>query len=712
MEFLAHVADDRKQTVDAHLQGVAKLCSGFASDFDAASYGYLAGMAHDIGKFSEGFQKRLLENGPKVDHSTAGALECAKIGQEIVGQCVAGHHGGLSDFGNMTDFAGDSTFIGRIKKAQQTGIPDYSKWSGPLPVTPPVPRFFCEDFARSLWIRMLYSCLVDADFLDTESFMTNNSIDRGDNDDIETLWGRLLAYTAKWKDATSELNRIRNGIFADCIRAGDEDRGLFSLTVPTGGGKTVSSLAFALSHAKKHGLKRIIYVIPFTSIIEQNAAVFRDILGDGNVVEHHSEAASNYESDLTEEQKRAALAAENWDAPVIVTTAVQFFESLYANKPSKCRKLHNISNSVVIFDEAQSIPAGHLLPCMAAVGTLVRHFGVSAVLCSATQPYVSDLLAKYAPGMPTREICSNVDAVFDSLKRVSWRDLGQCDLPEIAQEMQQVGQALCIVNTRKTAADLFDLLPKDSSFHLSTLMMPQDRKETLDKIRVRLNNGFPCLVVSTSLIEAGVDIDFPLVYREKTGLDSIVQAAGRCNREGKRPVHSSIVTVFTLDNKIPSMFRLNLGATNEACAGSGVNGERQTVERYFRAYRSLIGNESIDKVSAVKRISEGISGCRLPFRTVAEDFHLIDRNTKTVYIPTEESGPLIEQIRNGTADRAVYRKAGRFGVSIYENHYRALIDSGDIEEIAPDSAVLVNDRLYSKHTGLSMTAENGKAVFI
>ncbi len=710
-DYLAHISEERVQTVSEHLNGTAKLCSEFASAFGAEQYGLLAGMAHDIGKYSDAFQRRL-SGGPKVDHSSAGALECAAVGQELVGLCVAGHHGGLPDYGSNTDLEGDNTFVGRIKRAIPTRGRAYPGWTGPLPEAPPPPTFQDGEFAQSLWTRMLYSCLVDADFLDTEYFMKNGEIERGGYDGIETLWERLTAYTDKWRNAETELNRIRNKIRSDCIRAGDEKTGLFSLTVPTGGGKTVSSLAFALSHARKHGLRRVIYVIPFTSIIEQNTQVFREILGDNNVVEHHSEAVSSYAEDLTDNQKRAALAAENWDAPVIVTTAVQFFESLYANKPSKCRKLHNIARSVVIFDEAQSIPIGHLLPCMAVIGTLVRHFGVSAVLCSATQPFVTDLLQKYAPGVPVREICGDVDEVFKKLERVRYRAIGMRTPSELAENLRECSQALCVVNARKTAKELYGLLPQYGRFHLSTLMTPTDRRTTLEEIRERLKCGLCCRVVSTSLIEAGVDIDFPFVYREMTGLDSVVQAAGRCNREGKRAVQNSIVTVFELDNKIPPMLKLNIGAAKEAIAGGPEIGGKETVDRYFRSYRSLIGQENIDKTSAIKHLCSGISGCRLPFRTVAEQFRLIDQNTKTVYIPTAESTELIERIKNGTADRAVYRKAGRYSVNVYENHYNDLIKTGDIEEIGPETAVLVNNDLYNRETGLSLSAESGKAVFI
>lgn len=710
--FYAHIDGERKQTVEEHLDGTAIIASAFASAFKSSQYGYLAGIAHDIGKYSEGFQRRLF-GGSKVDHSSAGALECARIGQELVGMCVAGHHAGLQDYGNqMADMKGDNTFVGRIKKAISDPSIACWGWTGSLPQTPPQPMFENDEYATSLWTRMIYSCLVDADFLDTEMFMKNGDVERGSYDDINTLRERLEKYTSKWNNANTELNIVRNRIRNDCVEAGKDQKGLFSLTVPTGGGKTVSSLAFALEHAKTHGMQRVIYVIPYTSIIEQNAAVFRDILGENNVIEHHSEANFLYDENYTDAQKRAALASENWDAPIIVTTAVQFFESLYSNKPSKCRKLHNIANSVVIFDEAQSIPIGHLLPCMAAIGTLVNHFGVSAVICSATQPLVSDLIEKYAPGYKIREICRDVDGVFAALKRVRYYQVSFGSFSELASEINEKQQVLCIVNTRKTAKELFDSLSVDGKFHLSTLMTPEHRKRELSEIKTRLKNGQVCRVVSTSLIEAGVDIDFPSVYREITGLDSIVQAAGRCNREGMLNAEESKVTVFSLDTPIPKMIRINVGATKEAIIQSNDIGGKETVDNYFRLYRSLIGNENIDKTNAVNNLCHGISGCLLPFATVAENFHLIDHNTKTVYIPTDDNESLIEEIKSGFADKATFRKMGRYSINIYENHYKSLYDAGDIKEIIPGVAVLKNMEQYDKNTGLSLSADNGRAEFI
>ena len=711
-EYLAHISerDQREQTVKQHLLGTAALAERFAKEFNAAGYGRLAGMAHDIGKYSDAFQKRL-QGGPKVDHSTAGALECAIRDQLLAGICVAGHHGGLPDYGNVkTDMPGDGTFVGRIKGAFPERGKAYPGWNGELPETPPQPELGGDLFA-SFWTRMLFSSLVDADFLDTEAFMKNGSRNVC-YDEIPTLLTKLNKYVSQWDVPKTDLDATRNRIRADCIAAGKSAKGIFTLTVPTGGGKTVSSLAFALNHAKKHGMKRVIYVIPYTSIIEQNAEVFRKILGDGNVLEHHSESEFLYAEDLTDEQKSISLASENWDAPVIVTTAVQFFESLYSNKPSKCRKLHNIANSVIIFDEAQMLPIAQLRPCVAAIGTLVKDFGCTAVLCTATQPFISDMLSEYAPDITVREICKDTGAVFEKLSRVTYNNAGKTTTEEIARALSEEHQVLCIVNTRKTARELFCMLEPEGSYHLSTYMYPEHRKSTLAEIRRRLREGLPCRVVSTSLIEAGVDVDFPCVYRERSGLDSIVQAAGRCNREGNRRAEESIVHIFETDGRAPAMMKTNIGASREAMKKYSDLGGTEAVDAYFRSLRALLGNENLDSTNAVKYLSKGLSGCRLPFRTVAEAFRLIDDTTRTVYcIPVEEKH-IINDILSGAAGRETYRKAGRYGVNVFQGCYDGLLQAGDIKELPNGAAYLVNESLYNEKTGLVPDAEFGKAEFI
>lgn len=708
--FYAHICEDgRTQTVEEHLQGTAQRCSQFAARFGEAERGALLGYAHDIGKTSYEFQKRL-EGGPKVDHATAGALECANVREVFAACCIAGHHGGLPDFGNMrTDPAGAATLVGRLKKGMQKKIPQYH-WDGMLPSGGTDPGFR-DNYTRSLWVRMLYSCLVDADYLDTEAFMASAPAERGGYDSLPVLLERLNAYIQPWFPARNELNGYRCQILKQCLDAAAQPQGAYSLTVPTGGGKTVASLAFALKHAVALGMDRVIYVIPYTSIIEQNSQVFRNILGDRNVVEHHSGAGQDGDGETSRENLRQRLAAENWDAPVVVTTAVQFFESLYANRPSQCRKLHNIANSVVIFDEAQMLPACHLRPCVGAIANLTRYFHTTTVLCTATQPVLGDLVAEFCPDLHIREICPESGAVYEKFRRVTYRNGGKLTEEELCRELCELEQVLCIVNTRKTAQQIFEKLPAEGSFHLSTLMYPAHRKKILETIRQRLAGGQPCRVVSTSLIEAGVDVDFPAVYREMAGLDSITQAAGRCNREGKRSPENSLVTYFEGESPAPVLQRINIGAAREALAGNRDPGDPATIQRYFTAWRSLMGSQ-LDKTKAVEHLRDGIHGCLLPFQTVAGSFRFIDNATCTIYIPEEEGEQLCQRIREGTAGKADYRRAGQYGVSVYERHYQALLAAGDIQPVGEDCAVLVNLQLYDRRMGLSLQADAGKAEFI
>ena len=723
MPYYAHIRQDENgetiyQTVAEHLTGTAALCREFAADFGAGSDGELAGLTHDLGKCTDGFQKRLLENGPIVDHATAGALLCAQQGHIFTAACVAGHHGGLQDLGNTrVDQTDAPTFCGRIKRGIEGHVFEHCGESCvtlPSGFRPSVPGH--DKLQISFWTRMLYSCLVDADFLDTERFMDGER-GRGGYDDLPTLLRRLEEYIAPWQNPKTALNKLRCKILNSCLDAGSKSKGIYTIPVPTGGGKTVASLAFALRHAVAHGMKRVIYVVPYTSIIEQNAEVFREILGDGNVLEHHSGVQFELSDGASPEEVRRALAAENWDMPVIVTTAVQFFESIYANRSSKCRKLHNLADSVIIFDEAQMLPLCHLRPCVAAMASLAEQFRSTLVLCTATQPSLGDLLHTYAPSCPVTELCPQTAEEYDSFRRMTFRQEGILEDDALAEKLSEHRQVLCIVNSRKAAQSIFARLPQEASFHLSTLMVPAQRQTLLDEIRRRLKAGEPCRVVSTSLIEAGVDVDFPAVYRELAGLDSVLQAAGRCNREGKRAPEESIVTVFERAELPPMLFRTAIGATREALMNSCDIGARETMQNYFDALRSLSG-ETLDKSGVIKAFEKGINGCELPFRTVAENFHLIDQNTRTVYVPFGGGAALIERLKAGGCSKELYRKLGRYAVSVYEPHFQklyaagALLTAREVPALDEDSAILNDMSLYSETTGLTLEPEMGKAEFI
>ena len=710
--FAAHLSEDgRIQTVKDHLEGTARRTSEYAGAFGAADIGYLTGIMHDIGKYSKGFQDRLFCNGPKVDHSTAGAYECINMGQLWPAFAVAGHHAGLPDMGTRADYA-NTTLMGRIAKARNGNIPDYSHWKKEINIKKKwsVPSFCLNNPETDAFFgRMLYSCLVDADYLDTENFMLDGNTNRNGGESLDVLYARLERYVSRWYPATTELNKKRCEILDECIKAGELDRGLYTLTVPTGGGKTVASLAFALKHAVKNRLSRIIYVIPYTSIIEQTADVFRSILGEENVLEHHS--GVNYSSEDSTDLLFLKLrnASENWDMPIIVTTAVQFFESLFSNRSSKCRKLHNISNSVVVFDEAQMIPIPYLKPCVYTISQLVTNYQVSAVLCTATQPSLGQIFTGLGAQYNPYELCDKKlfkDPVF---RRVTFNRKKGMTWDDVAERMNQEDQILCIVNSRKNAQSVFERLEGDGIYHLSTLMTPHSRKKILQEIRQLLKSNKKCRVVSTSLIEAGVDVDFPMVMREENGLDSVLQAAGRCNREGKRSFEKSIVTVFSTADKIPILFAANAASARIVMNDFADFAGSEAISRYYQELYAIKGEKALD----IECIMDKLKTRNISYKEIADSFKLIGNDTSTIYIiQDEKSKRLIERRINGEISRELIRELSQYSVNIYEQHMKSLYAAGDISMLNDGSFYLVNESLYNHETGLSLEADWGKAEFI
>lgn len=710
--YLAHLTEDgRTQTILEHLKGTASLCSAFAAAFDAEAQGQLAGMAHDIGKYSAAFQRRL-HGGPKVDHASAGAFECLKAQQLAAAFAISGHHGGLPDGGSRGDAAGAGTFWGRINRASQGRLEDYHAWQSEFSLPHAnTPAFAGTRLEGMFFTRMLFSCLVDADYTDTGAFMDNSPYLPASSSSMEELWRRLETYVSGWFPPKGALNMQRCVILEQCMSAGAQyGPGLFTLTVPTGGGKTVASLSFALAQAKARRMKRIVYVIPYTSIIEQTAQIFREILGDENVLEFHSGVQFDQQEDDASSPETAPLtrSVETWDVPVIVTTAVQFFESLYACQPSKCRKLHNLAQSVLIFDEAQMLPLPYLRPCVWAIAQLVRHYGASAVLCTATQPALDPIFQEFAPEIPIREICPMAEAHWESFRRVSFQQAGTLSWMDLAARLQQQEQVLCVVNTRRAAREVFHQLSGPGNFHLSTLMYPAHRRRILDEIRRRLRDGLPCRVVSTSLIEAGVDVDFPAVYRELSGLDSILQAAGRCNREGKRPPEDSIVTIFQGEDPPPRLFETSIGAGKIVLDHCQDVSSRAAIHTYFSTLLDLKGAEAQDAHHILPLMESEF----FPFRTVAERFHLIESPTTTVYLPLEEGAGLVELLRSGQYSRTLYRRLGQYGVSVYPQHLAALEQAGALEHLEDGSVVLRDIGLYTQTTGLTLEPSGGNALFI
>ena len=592
MIYYAHsregVEPSEWQRLIDHLNNTANLASDLGRDAGISELAQVAARLHDIGKYSQAFQRKLAGSKQRVDHATAGAREIIAVFQtgtqtqkvfaNLLAYCIAGHHGGLPDYGSVTDMGGEGTLSARLDPVKSQ-LPDYSAYKTEVdPATLTIqPRLMKpikdhRNFSVSFLTRMIFSVLVDADWLETETYINGGQKPRGGYESIEVLGQRFNKFLRRFENPITSINLKRTETLRACLEHAADPQGIFTLTIPTGGGKTLASMGFALNHAVAHGLKRIIYVIPFTSIIEQNAGVFKESLGKENVLEHHSnfdweQMKRGIGSDMQDDETNTAydklkLAAENWDIPIVVTTNVQFFESMFASQKSRCRKLHNIARSVIIFDEAQTLPREYLKPCMLAVQELVQNYGASAVLCTATQP----LLKQFMPEVSEfAELAPDPQALYKFYKRVQVKNEGKLADADLLERMNAQQQALCIVNTRKHAKGLFDGLNPDGRFHLSTLMCPIHRKETLITIRERLKSGETCRVVSTQVMEAGIDVDFPVGYRALAGLDSIIQAAGRVNREAQRP--SGEMFVFEPESEFikrtPTYIQANRGCGPE-----------------------------------------------------------------------------------------------------------------------------------------------------
>lgn len=726
-EWIAHVRkNDEEKWDDPHLlldhsKGTASLAEHFAAKFQSGVWGKTMGLAHDAGKGRPDWQKYLRRKSGydseahlegkagKIPHAIYGA----KLVEDLLGKAIgrflaygiAGHHAGLPDWSNA-EGAGTSSL--QFQQNQIKDIHDIAEFivnelQSIRPGNPPW-QFNNQGLDFSLWIRMLYSCLVDSDFLDTEAYMDRKKAEmRGGYHSISELLERFNQYIQQLerKSKDTPVNQIRRQVRNQCVKMAKGSPGIFSLSVPTGGGKTLSSLAFGLEHAKKHNLDRIIYVIPYTSIIEQNANVFRAAVGTEQVVEHHSSLG---EEDST---PKARLASENWDAPVIVTTSVQFFESLFAAKSSRCRKLHNIVNSVIVLDEAQLVPVDYLFPILEAMQLLVDHYHVSFVISTATQPAFKERLVdgKRFPGLKNvTEIMGNdVTALYASLKRT------QVNLPEdihsvtsweeLARELVQYEQVLCVVSDRKSCRELHRLLPK-GTIHLSALMCGQHRSEVIEAVKQKLKNGEPVRVVSTQLVEAGVDMDFPVVYRALAGLDSIAQAAGRCNREGTLPDLGKVV-VFNAPKKPPlGILRKAADTTRSILATTNQDPLHHSLfEQYFSELYWKAN--SLDTKEIIKLLTPTPQDCGVYFRTAAERFKLIDDSRqKTILVRYGEGNTWIDLLRFQGPDRALLRRLQRYTVTISKETFNDMLRRGVISEIQPGIFALTSEMDYSQEVGL------------
>lgn len=711
MKYIAHIDGERIQTIKEHLEGTAKLSGEFAEKFGKQDWGYCCGMLHDIGKYSIDFQKRILgENNYRVDHSTAGARVCLEKGGKysFLEYCIAGHHAGLPNYGNNYDESTDSTLSGRrLKKlsdyqAYQTEIEVPTINSMPIDLK----RTVNPDFSLSVFMRMIYSCLVDADFLDTEAFMREGKQGRNSGENIEILFKKLENYISGWlkNQDIDTVNGRRTEILKNCLEMGKTEKGLFRLTVPTGGGKTVASLAFALRHALENKMDRIIYVIPYTSIIEQNAKVFRDILGEENVLENHCNV--DYES--SEELLPMQLASENWDKPIVVTTNVQFFESLFANKSSKCRKLHNIANSVIIFDEAQMLPNDYLKPCVAMIEELINSYQVSAVLCTATQPALASF---FHERISAKELCPRKEEQFEFFKRTVFENVGVLTENVLIQRLEKEYHALCIVNTKKRAQRIYKQLEGDGVYHLSTSMYPKHRRRILREIRERLQKNKKCILISTSLVEAGVDLDFQSVYRELAGVDSMIQAAGRCNREGLRPAKESKVYIFQFEGKENVLGqRQQIDVAKSVIADNRDISDMESITQYFEMLYHIKG-DSLDK----KKILDEFQNKRYNFAKVGKEFKLIEQDTKTIFINyEEEANETLCLLKERGFTRSGMRKASQYCITVYENEFNKLYGIGSIQPISEDIEdfyELTDKEKYIEKIGLELELDDGAALF-
>jgi len=699
------------QTLENHLNNVAELAAQFCSTFCDSEFGKVAGLLHDLGKYLPDFQDKLKGRHTKVDHSIIGSIFSATKHPEnsIPFQFViAGHHSGLPNA--ISEDKGMSALENRKNNnvkhySDLSKIPEYIK-NLQLPT---IPKKIIESknpqLALEMFTRMLFSCLVDADRLDAEKFTNPNmSSLRSKFDSIEKILEIFtINLNKKRKKSTKKnpINILREDVLSACINESISKPGIYSLTVPTGGGKTLSSMMFALKHAQNNKQNRIIYVAPFTSIIEQNAQIYRKMIGTNNVIEHHSNFNIDKINTDLETENKLELATENWDAPIVITTTVQFFESLFSNHPAQCRKLHNIANSVIILDEVQSLPTHYLVAILDMMKELTTNYKCSIILSTATQPSINknhslqngleSVKQIFTPTEEHKKICNRVEYDFTLLKKEN-------DWNPLVSEIIKHNTALVIVNTRKDAKELATILSnyRESVYHLSALMVPEHRIKTLKKIRSLLKNKKPCILVTTQLIEAGVDIDFPLVYRAMTGLDSIVQAAGRCNREGKLSTKGNVL-LFKSPNDLKIQTILQAAQTTEIILNkyskkTNLNSD-ETIEEYFEKLYSIKDLDSLKIQDDRKQFN---------FYKVSKNFQIIDDSfTNTIVIPYGPAKKIIKRIKIDSVDYKTLRLLQKYTVNIYDTNFNKLIEHSYIENVN-GMFILSNKSLYSQKYGLEI----------
>ncbi len=700
MKYYAHSVKERGeeawQTICEHAKNTARLCAQFAARWCDETYACDLGLLHDIGKYQPDFQRRIRGENVQIEHAVCGAKECAGYGMgPWAAYCIAGHHAGLPDAGTPVDRADEGTLLGKLKRETQ----DYGAYRQELqperiaqpPMRIPLQGGAAANKQIAFWVRMTFSALTDADFLDTERFCN------GAPPPPATLDGCLEKLTRAMSGlpAESAVCCARNTLLEQALSHCEEDAHLYLMNMPTGSGKTLASMRFALEQAKRRGLDRVIYVIPYTSIIEQNAAVFRSIFGEDAVLEHHC----NFDGDTLENADTAqklARAAENWDAPVIVTTNVQFFRSVYGNKPSQVRKLHNVANSMLVFDEVHMFPSAFWKPCLEAVKLLVTDYSCRALFLTATMPDFRTWLAQFDCG--GMRICDLIGdtSPFGAFERCSVEDAGALSLAQLVAAAAAAQSALIVVNTRRTAKAVYDSLPGEK-YHLSTYMTRRDRVRTIGKVREALKEGRTFALVSTSLIEAGVDLDFSLAMRERAGLDNVLQTAGRCNREGKRSRQDCRTLVFDFADEALQTKDAHMRVRRYICRdvmqqyGTGQRAVRAYFDRYFDYYREEM---------RANDFANSITKYGFAFESYARSFRLIDDDGIGViveYPGDAQEEQLIGMLAQG--GRAVRRRLQQYAVSLKKYEFDALFAQG-VLTCRDGLYFLTNFRYYDADTGI------------
>lgn len=668
-------AEEKWQTLKEHSENVAKLVTQFSREWCTEEYAGNLGLLHDAGKYQAAFQRRLRGENRPVEHSIGGASQWIRFGwPESGAYCIAGHHSGLPDIGSRTDPEEEPTLLGRLKRAAAQDFSAYRNELHPENIlTFPAKDAVCKSGGAEMmkkeyafWTRMMFSCLTDADYLDTEAFCSGRK-GRGVFADFTVCREQLAKRLSRFQ-ADTPVNRAREALRRQALSHAGEAAEVYLMNMPTGSGKTLTSMQFAVERAIRTHKKHIIYIIPYTSIIEQNAKVFQDIFGEDAVLEHHC----SFDYDAVEDsgmRERLKRTAENWDASIVVTTNVQFFESIYGNRSGELRKLHNIADSVLVFDEAHMFPSLFFQPCLEAVRILTQRYRCEAVFMTATMPDFRAWMREFGcRGVKTLDLIPD-KSVFPVFERCAIENLGRISSEKLAGLASGAENALVVVNTRKAARKVYHLLP-GKKYHLSTYMTHDDRSAVIANVRQSLANHEHFCLVSTSLIEAGVDLDFNLVFRELAGLDNLLQTAGRCNREGKKQGCKTYSFEFEEPDFQPknSEFIIKQSFCRDVFQQYGNAASPEAVTFYFNqlyAY-TLDSRKSMDFKTAFSPASCGIDPFGFKFAQYARDFRLIDDDTQPLVVVTDQNRetvmPLLKAASFGSS--AAARRLQKYSISL------------------------------------------------